>query len=389
MMVRVLIFIGHYPPARRIGGPARSVASMVEGNPSCEFHIFTSETDFKSKSTLEGISVDHWQERGRARVLYASARRRRLWHLRRVVYRIAPDIIYLNGVFSRRFTMPVLFLRYLGLIPRSPVILAPRGEFSAGAIGLKKVRKGLYLRLARALGLSRGVVWHACSDEEVDAIRREQGRDVPVVKAANFPPTPRPDALARHAAKGGPGCRLVFLSRISAKKNLLGALEALARVRATVTLDIYGPIEDREYWARCEACRRGLPENVTVTYRGEVHPEEVFAVFAAYDALFLPTLGENYGHAVVEAWAAATPVLLSDRTPWRDLEQDRAGWTAAPDDADSFAARIDQLAAMTESEHESWREGAFARAKRLAQDESLVASYARLFEAALARGQGG
>jgi glycosyltransferase involved in cell wall biosynthesis len=383
-MTRVLIFIGHYPPARRVGGPARSAASMVEGIPDCAFYIFTSETDFKSKTVLDGISVDHWQDRGRARVFYASARYRRFWELRRIVREIAPDVIYLNGVFARRFTMPVLLLRYLRLIPRLPVILAPRGEFSTGALGLKSVRKGLYLRLTRMFGLYRDVLWHACSGEDVKGIGRIQGPLVRIVEAANFPPVPHADALARHAQKVVGSCRLISLARIAAMKNLLGALNALAHVQASVIFDIYGPTEDPEYWGLCEARTRTLPANITVRYRNAVSPDEAGSLLAGYDALFLPTLGENYGHAVVEAWAAATPVILSDRTPWQDLDVDRAGWTTAPDDAEGFAARIDQLAEMDDVEHERWRVGALARAERLARDESLATSYARLFDTALA-----
>ena len=386
-MTRVLIFIGHYPPAHRVGGTARSATSMVNGVPGCEFYVFTSETDFKSKPALEGILVNRWQVRARAQVFYASARRRRLWRLRRVIRELSPDVIYLNGFFARRFTIPVLVLRYLGLIPRRPVILAPMGEFSAGALGLKGFRKSAYLRIARTLGLYRDVLWHACSGEEVGAVRRVYGPCVPIMEAANFPPMPRPDALARHARKGGSGCRLIFLSRISAKKNLLGAIEALARVHAPVTFDIYGPIEDGGYWGRCEARIRTLPTNVTVQYCNAVGPDETEALLARYDALFLPTLGENYGYAIVEAWAAATPVLLSDRTPWTGLEADRSGWTAVPDDAEGFARHIDRLAGMDDVEHQRWRSGALARAECLSRDKSLVAAYTNLFDAARAKGK--
>jgi glycosyltransferase involved in cell wall biosynthesis len=45
-----------------------------------------------------------------------------------------------------------------------------------------------------------------------------------------------------------------------------------------------------------------------------------------HDLFILPTLGENYGHVIVEAWAAGVPVLLSDQTPWRGLSGKRIGW---------------------------------------------------------------
>ncbi len=78
-MTRVLMFIGHYLPARHFGGPVRSTVSMVESLPEVEFHVFTSDTDFKSPEVLDGIQPDRWQGRGRAQVFYASARNRTPW----------------------------------------------------------------------------------------------------------------------------------------------------------------------------------------------------------------------------------------------------------------------------------------------------------------------
>jgi glycosyltransferase involved in cell wall biosynthesis len=46
-------------------------------------------------------------------------------------------------------------------------------------------------------------------------------------------------------------------------------------------------------------------------------PETVSPTFAAYDLFAFPTLGENFGHVIFESLRVGTPVLLSDRTPWR------------------------------------------------------------------------
>ena len=43
--------------------------------------------------------------------------------------------------------------------------------------------------------------------------------------------------------------------------------------------------------------------------------------------LILPTRGENFGHAIVEMLAASRPVLISDKTPWIDLESLGAGYS--------------------------------------------------------------
>ena len=386
-MTRVLMFIGHYLPARHAGGPVRSTASMVESCHEVEFHIFTSDTDLKSHEVLGGIQPDRWQGRGRAQVFYASARNRTPWAMRRIVRQVRPDLIYLRSYFAWRFTQPVLLLRRLGLLGNVPIILAAQGEFSPGALGLKSRKKRLYRLLARGLRMYRGLVWHARSPLEVADIRRVQGMSATIIEAANFPPGPIPQALMNHRVKTTYEARLVFLSRISPKKNLLAAIEMLAGVRVPVVFDVYGPLEDAAYWARCQQAARTFPGNVTMTYRGEVEPGGAERIFASYDALFLPTLGENFGYVMPEAWAAATPVLISDRTPWIDLEAKQAGWVVPLDDRAAFVERIEALARMEEHEHARWRAGAYAYSIALSHDETLPAAYCRLFDTALQVGR--
>ena len=85
------------------------------------------------------------------------------------------DLLYLIGAFTPTFSGKILLLRRLGLVPRRPVIVAPRGEMSAAALKIKRVKKRLFLWAARFLGLYREVVWHASSPIEVADIRREMG----------------------------------------------------------------------------------------------------------------------------------------------------------------------------------------------------------------------
>lgn len=381
-MAAILIFIGHYLPGSRVGGPVRSTSSMVSELPNNRFLVFTSETDFGSDEPLAGIEVDTWQDRGGASVFYASRHARTVSALIRTVHEVKPDLIYLHSFFARRFTIPILALRQASLIPRLPVVVAPRGEFSPGALELKQGKKRAYIRLARAIRLYRDVVWHAASEQEARDIRRVQGEDSRLVVAPNFPPTPRIDALVKHRRKEAGRCRLVFLSRISRKKNLFGAISALLRVRKEVSLDIYGPLEDVRYWMDCEKVVGQLPRNVSVSYKGEVSQGQSVDIFLAYDAMFLPTLGENYGYVVPESWAAGTPVLISDQTPWSHLEEHLCGWSAAPDNYDQFARIIDALAQMGDEEHARWRAGSLARGSALAGDTSLHRSYADLFRLA-------
>ena len=35
--------------------------------------------------------------------------------------------------------------------------------------------------------------------------------------------------------------------------------------------------------------------------------------------MYLPTKGENFGHAISDSIANSTPVFISDKTPWNEI----------------------------------------------------------------------
>ena len=75
------------------------------------------------------------------------------------------------------------------------------------------------------------------------------------------------------------------------------------------------------YWEKCQRIIDDLPENIQVKYNGTIGHEKVVREMASHDLFFLPTLGENFGHVIFEALAAGCPILISDQTPWRNLEK--------------------------------------------------------------------
>jgi glycosyltransferase involved in cell wall biosynthesis len=116
------------------------------------------------------------------------------------------------------------------------------------------------------------------------------------------------------------------LSRVSQKKNLHFALDLLGSVQGDIELDIYGPIENRAYWEQCQEGIRRLPDRVRAHYKGPVSSDRVVQIFSQYHFQLFPTLGENFGYVILEALAGGCPVLISDKTPWKDLSKQGAGW---------------------------------------------------------------
>jgi glycosyltransferase involved in cell wall biosynthesis len=145
--------------------------------------------------------------------------------------------------------------------------------------------------------------------------------------------------------------RLVFLSRISEKKNLDGTFSMLRDVKGNVLLDIYGPIEDKGYWSICNEIAKDLPDNISITYKGPIAPDEVTSTLAKYDLFVFPTRGENYGHVVAEALVAGTPVLISNRTAFRNLSEKGVGWDLPLESPQYFTEILNRVMEMDADEH--------------------------------------
>ncbi len=275
----VLVFVGFYLPGYRGGGPIRSIANMVDRlSDEFDFRIVTRDRDLGDKVPYTSIDVNCWNLVGKAKVFYLDSSSFSLFTIFRLIRNTYHDVLYLNSFFDTRFTWAALLSRrLLGFC--QPVVLAPRGEFSEGAVNLKKWKKAPFLRLVHLSGLLDKVLWHASTKLElVDIVRVVGAGGASICVAENI--SIAPDLVARPSLDRdrsrvldlvpGPSLRVCFLSRISPMKNLDFALRVLRQIKVGVEFNIYGPIELPSYWALCESLIGELPAHVHVSYLGSV-----------------------------------------------------------------------------------------------------------------------
>lgn len=173
--------------------------------------------------------------------------------------------------------------------------------------------------------------------------------------------------------------KLVFLSRIGPKKNLLFALDVFRRCKINIVFDIYGPIDDAKYWERCQAVIHEMGSNVRVTYGGPIPYYEVSEVLSQYHYFILPTLGENFCHAVFEAFSAGCPVIISDKTFWRGLDEKHIGWDISLEE--DWVELIERCATIDANEYLEMRTSCFEFARsHVSTSEALESSYRMLVE---------
>jgi len=351
--ISVLLLTAGYAPGYKYGGPIRTLVNMVESlGGEINFRVVCNNHDLGESVPYKDVEDRSWTTVGRADVCYLDRTIYGIWWYVKYLISSRSSIVHINSFFSFLFSIfPLMILRFSG--GRRRIILGPRGEFSEGALNLKRKKKTAFIFLFKLMGFHKFVLWHASSEHEAEDIRRVMGRRVKIRTAVDIA-LPELDLKLKPRLQDGP-LRIVFLSRISPMKNLLGVLNVLRDVSCPIILDIFGPREDQIYWEECQAAVLLLPEHVRASYLGSLEPFEVSKCLAGYDLLFLPTLGENFGHVIAEALFAGVPLLISDRTPWRDLERRGLGWDIPLDKNTQFVASIEACFCKSANEYDIWR----------------------------------
>ena len=339
MKKRVLIAVDWFPPAFKAGGPIRSAYNLAAFlSETHEVWVVTGNRDLDEEQPLD-VRTDQWStvETGTAtmQVRYTSGIDKGQW--RDILDEVKPEVIHLNSLFSRGFTL--LPLRVLRQRPNVRVVMAPRGMLGEAALSIKPLKKRLFLALARGMGWMDRVQWHASSEQEGKEVRQAFPRAQTAV-AQNLP-SPQPSEIA---SRPDESWNIAVIGRIHRVKNLYFGLQAVLGAKASrpVTVNFIGPVEDAAYQTELEdlAAKNSAVE---VVFHGGMPPSELGPHFQAAHYLLSPTTQENFGHSIVEAWAYGCPVLISDRTPWRGLEAHNVGWDWSLDESEWHAGLNEAL----------------------------------------------
>jgi glycosyltransferase involved in cell wall biosynthesis len=71
---------------------------------------------------------------------------------------------------------------------------------------------------------------------------------------------------------------------------------------------------------------------------------------------FFPTIHENFGHVIAESLALANPIIISDQTPWNNLETNNVGFTLALSQKKEYVNTLLQCYKMAGVEYAAMQE---------------------------------
>jgi glycosyltransferase involved in cell wall biosynthesis len=219
---------------------------------------------------------------------------------------------------------------------------------------------------------------------------------------------------------------LVYFGRLSPEKNLPFAFLLLKQFARThpdrpVIYDLIGSGSDA-YEAKLQKLVASLPAAVQINFIGHLLPEALQARLQSsfithpqtpllgeegcpeggvvpdspqspshlptfppshtprYHALLMPSLTENFSYTVLESLQAGIPVLISDQTPWRDLQSQGVGWDLPLEDSDRWLQALEDLLPLSpEIKHASNRRSDAIRQFASAWGESCQSKISQLF----------
>ena len=252
------------------------------------------------------------------------------------------DLLHLHGLWNLPMWTAARRARQAAL----PYVLSPRGMLDLGSIARSRGRKQLAYRVVERRNLAGAALLHATSTAEAQALD-SRGLGVPIAIVPNGTEIPKGEPSARGAFRHRLGVSpeaplVVFLGRIHPIKRLdllAAAFERVRRVSAGAHVVVAGPDGDGH---RRVVAPRFASMDGGVHWTGELGEADRWTLLADADALVMCSDSESFGMSVVEAMAAAVPVVVTQTCPWEEVRAAGSGFWV-PQSAEAIAGAVVSL----------------------------------------------
>lgn len=364
--LRVLYVTQGYKPAFRLGGPIMSVSAMAETLVAKGHHVAVATTNSNLDQDID-VPLGRMTDVDGVPVVYF----RRIEILSRVLpflstfakargFSYAPDL----GRFLARhvgdydlvhtqlpFTYPTYVASKHAHRAGRPHFYHQRGVFHPERLNFRAIKKRAYIGLVEKPILDRATTLIALTAEEVDSYRALGATQPCRVIPNGIEPGDyrrRPNAQALSLPDDAPV--ILFMGRVHPAKGadrLLEAFFILHERWPQARLVLAGPNEfGLEDAFRARVAERGLSEYIV--FPGMMTGEAKLDLLARADVFALPSDGEGFSMAILEALASATPVLISPGCNFPEVAEAGAGRVVANDPVE-MAAALDTLLADREA----------------------------------------
>ena len=385
--MRILYALHAYKPAYRIGGPVLSVSAAAEqlARKGHEVIVFatnsnlTEELDVPTDQPIDVEGVEVWYFRREEPlqkylpfVSYFSQSMGFMYcpAMKGALVRIMSSVDVVDTHMP--FVYPTYAAAQAALKARKPLFYHQRGNFNPARLAFRSGKKKLYISLIERPIMRRATTLIALTEAERSWFRA-LGVNTPCAVIPNGIdlPLPRPDAVARVTERFGIAASatvVLFLGRLHPMKGVEELIDAFSRIAArhpNSVLVMAGPDEwglQARWYDRVQQAGLGR----SVVFAGMLTGSDKADMLARANLFALPSSGEGFSMAVLEAMASSTAVMLSPGCNFPEVVEFGAGITVDIDVAAMAAAlsrllqEPDLLRSMGEAarrlvaEHYSW-----------------------------------
>jgi glycosyltransferase involved in cell wall biosynthesis len=304
------------------GGPAKSVPLLVKylNKLDIENKIFTIQVyENESNSVLESSDLEIIKVplEGVKKMKYSSKLENE------IVQDITKDtIIHVHTVW----TYPTYIGYKIAKKYNLPLVVSTRGTMYSWALSQSKVVKKIAMCLFQKKMLQTADMIHITEPNEKKALENigihnktvliPNGIEIEnsfdsvddnILKQINF------DKSKRY---------ILFLGRIVHNKGLHYLLKSYKNIQdkySDIEVLVVGGVEDKRYFDSLEKLDR-------VHFLGALDGIEKHTLFSISSLFLLPSKTENFGMAIAEAMSYRIPVITTQGTPWKELQDNDAGW---------------------------------------------------------------
>ena len=221
---------------------------------------------------------------------------------------------------------------------KTKTIISPHGYLEPEKLKVSLRKKKAVLALFENKNLKSCDCLVACSEQEALSLR-DFGLSQPIVILPNGvsesiirkKPPNKKDLAFKLKYDIRPDTRiLLFLSRIHPFKGLELFLECILAIkdefRKNNWIFVIAGINELSHEEELKIFVENNDINDIVRFIGPQYKQDKVNTFDSADCFILPSKGENFGIAVIEALARGLPVITTRTTPWKELEDLDCGW---------------------------------------------------------------
>jgi glycosyltransferase involved in cell wall biosynthesis len=321
--LRVLHINASYKPAFIYGGPTMSVAMLCEqlAATGAEVTVYTTTANGPNELNvpvnqpivLDGVKVVYFKRLTKDHTHFSPQLLRTLWKNAKNF-----DLVHIHAWWNLVSVLACL----AASVRKVPVVISPRGtlssySFSTNHAFIKRLIHGLFAKKM----LQKAHI-HVTAEQERNAMLnlfKPKGITL-LPNLVKLPPQAQQTANVPSSY-----LRIIFLSRIEAKKGLAVLFSALPGVTIPYQLTIAGDGEEN-YINQLKdlAIANNISDKIAwVGFQGDGK----FKMLAEHDVFILPSYDENFGNAVIESLAAGTAVLISENVGLAGyVAENKFGW---------------------------------------------------------------